>query len=284
MKCLHHSDMDGNCSGAIVYWFHKKRNEHVECFPVNYNEDIPFEKIEKNEKVYVVDFSFVPEDYKKLLSITDDVIWIDHHVSAIDKFKNTPIENLPGIRRNGEAGCELTWKYFYGDSKNTKIPTIVKMLGRYDVWDFSIMDKESLSALQQYCRTVDTEPYSKVWEHWLDIEYSPKKEMEIGKQYLKYRDFVWKKFLKSWGFEVELDGYKALACNTASVNSDFFITGENKDYDLFIPFIFDGENWVVSLYTIKNNVDCSKLAVKYGGGGHKKAAGFVTKKLPFIEV
>ena len=40
-----------------------------------------------------------------------------------------------------------------------------------------------------------------------------------------------------------------------------------------IPFRFDGKEWSYSLYTTKD-IDCSALAKKYGGGGHKKAAGF----------
>lgn len=282
MICFHHSDMDGKCAGAVVYWFYKQRGEDVKCFSINHNEPVPFEKIDKGERVYVVDFSFNEENFNKLLTITDDVIWVDHHISAIEKFKDTDVEKLKGIRRSGEAGCELAWKHFHGDSKNTRMPTMVKMLGRYDVWDFSVFNKEILNSLQEYCKTVNTEPFSKVWKKWLDLEYSPKDEIKEGKTFLTYRDAVWGKFLNSWGFEVDFEGYKCIACNTASVSSEFFNTVKDKGYDILIPFIFDGKNWVASLYTLKKNVDCSKIATKYGGGGHKQAAGFVCKKLPFI--
>jgi nanoRNase/pAp phosphatase (c-di-AMP/oligoRNAs hydrolase) len=47
---------------------------------------------------------------------------------------------------------------------------------------------------------------------------------------------------------------------------------------------FDGKQWRVSLYHApsKEHHDLSKIAVKYGGGGHRGACGFKTDKLPFL--
>jgi len=39
--------------------------------------------------------------------------------------------------------------------------------------------------------------------------------------------------------------------------------------------------WLFSLYTNKDDVDCSIIAKKYGGGGHKKASGFSSSTIPF---
>ena len=35
-----------------------------------------------------------------------------------------------------------------------------------------------------------------------------------------------------------------------------------------------------SIYSVKEDFDCSKFAEKFGGGGHKGAAGFSLDKLP----
>ena len=48
-----------------------------------------------------------------------------------------------------------------------------------------------------------------------------------------------------------------------------------------MPFVFDGSKWTVSIYSTNKNIDCSELAKKYGGGGHKGAAGFQCENLPF---
>ncbi len=277
MICIYHNDMDGKASGAIVYNFHKDKKEEVDCIPINYNEPSPFDKIKAGEKVYVVDYSFEPEEFKKLLAITEDVVWIDHHVSSIKKFEGTDVEKLPGVRLVGESGCELTWKFFYGD----RIPTVIRMLGRYDVWDFELYGKKTLNSLQEYCKTVNTKPSSDIWKDWLEVSYSPRRELAEGEAFLSYRDSVWSDSLEKWGFEADFEGYFCIVCNTSSFTSEFFSSVSDKDYDILIPCAFDGSKWVVSLYTLSSDIDCSKIAVKYGGGGHKKASGFVIKELPF---
>ena len=39
--------------------------------------------------------------------------------------------------------------------------------------------------------------------------------------------------------------------------------------------------WLVNLYTFQDVIDCGAIARRYGGGGHQKAAGFITQNLPF---
>ena len=46
-----------------------------------------------------------------------------------------------------------------------------------------------------------------------------------------------------------------------------------------MPFVFDGTQFTISLYS--EVVDVSEIAKKYGGGGHKGASGFHCKQLPF---
>ena len=119
MKCFYHADMDGKCAGAIVYNQTRFLQDGItltypEMISINYKDDFPFESILPNEEVVIVDFSLQKEgEFDKLLLITKNVIWIDHHKSAIEKHPN--MKDLKGIRDISMSGCELTWKYFHGD-------------------------------------------------------------------------------------------------------------------------------------------------------------------------
>lgn len=42
-----------------------------------------------------------------------------------------------------------------------------------------------------------------------------------------------------------------------------------------------GQKWLVNLYTYREDVNCGEIAQRYGGGGHRKAAGFICPELPF---
>ena len=54
-----------------------------------------------------------------------------------------------------------------------------------------------------------------------------------------------------------------------------------KNYDICLSFAYLGDSWTVGLYSDDKGIDVGKIAVKYGGGGHKGAAGFVSNNLPF---
>lgn len=280
MKCFYHTDMDGHCAGAIVYQAMRQQENDgtgFEFIAINYNHDFPFERIRPNEEVVIVDFSLQkPGDFEKLLEITKRVVWIDHHKTAIEKHIHLD-GIIKGIRRDGTAGCELTWEHY---RPFTPVPAVVKLLGDYDIWAFKY--GEDTNRLQAGIRLYSNNPESKMWDKWLLPEYWPTDELLAGGTALKYRDNYYAGLIKSWSFWTEFEGYNAIACNAGSVSSQLF-DSITADYDIMMPFVFDGKKWTVSLYTKKKEIDVSEIAKKYGGGGHKQAAGFQCKELPFKE-
>jgi oligoribonuclease NrnB/cAMP/cGMP phosphodiesterase (DHH superfamily) len=271
--------MDGHCAGAIVYQAMKNQEDDgtgFEFIPINYNHDFPFEKIRPNEEVVIVDFSLQkPGDFEKLLNITSRIIWIDHHKTAIEKHSHLD-RSIKGIRRDGVSGCELTWAYFTHDKPT---PIAVALLGDYDIWAFKYGEDTNL--FQAASRLYDTKPESEIWKKWLNPKYDLLYEIEAGKVALKYRDNYYAGLVKAWGFPVIFEGYRAICCNAGSVSSQLFDTVPESDYDIMMPFVFDGTKWTVSLYTKKKEIDVSEIAKRYGGGGHRQASGFQCEKLPF---
>ena len=283
MRCFFHSDMDGYCSAAIVYKFYKRDRDFTketgeECkfIPIDYKDDFPFDEIIPNETVVFVDFSLQMEGgFERLRKITDKIYWIDHHKTAIEKHKGF---ECAGIRRDGVAACVLTWKYYY---PYEEVPVIVEMLGAYDIWDFSKYG-EDLNKLQTGIRLFDHGPEEQMWVDWFKLAKSSIDNLllSVGAIALKYRNNYYAGLIKSWAFWAEFEGYKAICCNMGSCSSQLF-DSVKEDYDLMMPFVFDGKQWSVSIYTKKKGIDVSKLAEKYKGGGHKNAAGFTVKELPF---
>jgi len=271
MKCFYHTDMDGKCAGAIV----KKMFGRGEYRPINYKDEFPFGEIEKNEDVVIVDFSLQGDgDFERLLEITERVVWIDHHKTAIEKHAHLE-GRIDGIRRDGISGCELAWEYFY---QNRPVPQVVRLLGDYDIWAFNYGD--DTEHLQSGIRLYSTDAESLNWNRWLSPDYEPKEEIEAGRIATKYRDSYYAGLVKEWSFRTTFEGHPAIACNACSVSSQLFDTADGE-FDLMIPFAFDGGQWTISLYTTKEGVDVSEIAKKYGGGGHNQAAGFQCEELPF---
>lgn len=295
MKCFYHNDLDGRCAGWVVHtWVGIKPNQggYIESgfIEMNYNKPFPFEAIERGEQVWIVDFSISPQEMERLLSITEDVTWIDHHKTAIDKYAFFPYE-IRGIRKDGEAGCALTFKYVHwwtdrGDghidlsrvNPHISVPEHVKLVEDWDLWKFHYGDRTR--AFKEGCGLEDTSPSSDFWMNCMISTERIEGTIASGETAIRYRSQWAKDFMRSWAFPVTFEGYKCMAANLGSCNSEYFksIQGE---YDIMMPFVFDGKQWTVSLYS--TTVDVSEIAKKFGGGGHIKASGFQCSTLPFLQ-
>ena len=118
------------------------------------------------------------------------------------------------------------------------------------------------------------------------ILYNPVKQKMLsslhsdGKLLIQYRDSLCKRYVAGKSFESTFEGVNALVCGWQCFGSIKFGDKIN-DYDLVASFEWNGDDYIISLYSEKRDV--SVLAEKYGGGGHRGAAGFHTKVLPFIK-
>ena len=290
MKVFYHVDNDGKCSAACIRLFYQKKSDYdassIEYFPINYGWDFPFEKINQDELVYIVDFSIEPEDMTKLLSITNNVIWIDHHISAIRKYDDFNT-NISGLRVNGIAGCMLTYCYLFemnGDksfdiSMTNNAPKFVKYIADRDVWKFEYGETTKYFSLGLDCEKNDPEDF--IWDQLFDSDDNELMTHLInnGKSIKKYKDNYFSRYVNSKGFETELSGYSAYAVNISPgfASSEIFDDIDKTKYDIFVIFAFNGIDWSYTIYSDK--IDVSLIASSYGGGGHKGAAGFHSEML-----
>ena len=304
MKCFYHNDADGKCAGFWVA--HTAVMENIETptefIEMSYEKPFPMDTIKPNERIYIVDYSISPDEMRKLLQITTDVTWIDHHKTAIEKYDGFEYD-IRGLRYDGIAACMLTYCYLHHmtycgvgninpfDISMTKdAPVFTKLIADWDVWKFDYGDdtRKFITAFNSY----DFRPDSKEWERffvdgkvigpvvgWL---YNGEGEDEMtveGAAMIKYRDGWSKSYLERFGFETEFEGLKCFAVNLGNCNSEYFKALPEGKYDAFMPFAFNGEKWTVSMYSTTH--DISGICKKHGGGGHAKAAGFTCMELPF---
>jgi len=291
IKCFFHSsDLDGHCSGAIV----KYKYPDAELFGINYGQPFPYDKISKEDTIIMVDFSLQPfSEMVKLWKFVEEsghLVWIDHHVSSLKDANKTIVGNdnnfesvCNGKRQNGKAGCELTWEYFFS---NEKMPFAVSLLGRYDVWDL----QEMVLPFQFGFRLNETWPTNQeLWQKFFKEDWDEGSNDDLvmdtfrnGELILKYQKQENEKYSKSCAFEVKFEGYNAICINKLLTNSQLFESVYDPEgHDIMISFGLRSNGiWTMSFYTTKDDVDCSSIAKKFGGGGHKQAAGCNFKQLP----
>lgn len=293
---LYHDDMDGRCS---AFWVRKSLRQYhakITMIPMQYHYNFLPEAVPENDEVYIVDFSLAPEVMDRLLERTKNVVWIDHHKSAIEKYEGYPHE-LTGIRAIGVAACVLTYLYFnvltdngrgnvakFEDHMVTKVPMFTRLIGDRDIWAWVFGEKtKNFYAGLELC---NTSPESQVWDDLLSggIKITRMLE-EQGKIVETFKRISRADMVGSYGYEADMPDfgqYTFVACNSSSYRSSEVFESLTNKYDVLIVYAHNGDQWHVSLYAGNGaDVDVSEIAKKYGGGGHKGAAGFSCQELPF---
>ena len=276
MKCLfHRSDLDGICSGAIV------RMKYPGCTMVGYEygDEFKFEQLNPKELHVLVDISLPSDTMNRFLQDGIKVIWIDHHYSAIRKSEEDGYAKMRGLRMVGVGACVLTWQYFF----SAPPPKSVQMLGEYDVWNH-----KNPNTIPFHCglNSMDLSVYSRLWLKLfddMDLEHS----IFTGKRILSYIKESTRKIANLTMHKKLWKGYSVLFINSCVLDSVFynFLPKANlSECDFIAAYYMDrSEEYRVSLRAQKDEVDVSKIATLYSGGGHKSAAGFVCKTLPWEE-
>lgn len=272
----HHDDLDGQCSAAQVKEAMEKITSNpIQCIAVQYSGTTwKKEEIEEADEVYVLDFAF--PDMETVAEIAGiKLIWIDHHKSAMEEHKELWNSTIPGKRDITKAASQLTWEYIKGDQP---LSTAVEYISRRDIWQFGDK-KEEISAFTGACSILLRSPDDADWK---DLLVSSKNEREKVALYLRVgqalADVQKSRIEKAFerGSDISFHGLRARLINTTSDASDI---GEfvylKPEYDIAV--IWQMINDMVQVSLRSNSVDCAEIAQKYGGGGHRGAAGFTIK-------
>lgn len=233
------------------------------------------------------------------------IIWIDHHKSSMEKWPAT----IPGYRIDGVSACRLAWQWFSGIRCHNGIegatpnkghfinrmvsePQAVRLAGEYDVWDKRDPDAETFQfglraeeLTDEAWRALLESDGAETATHWIG------EMLKDGRLLQRYQQQTDASVVEHRSFPVEFEGLKFIALNTARCNSltfsamDAVKPDDEWIHDALMGFYFDGKSWKFSLYHARHNtgIDLSTIAVKYGGGGHRGACGFMVPSVSFIE-
>jgi oligoribonuclease NrnB/cAMP/cGMP phosphodiesterase (DHH superfamily) len=147
--------MDGLIAAALTHRFFKG---NVECVPVRYNEAPPL-KLVRDKHVYLVDFTYPPEELLPHLDTMKSLNVIDHHDDAMKPWRqldwnnDTALEKLYVKFDNKKSGAMLVWDFFFGNGastiEETQPPLLVRYAQAYDLWTKELaMTDEVQSALR----------------------------------------------------------------------------------------------------------------------------------------
>lgn len=287
MYCVYHSaDFDGWTSGAIV----KYKYPSCKLIKFNYGQILP--EFNKGEEIIMIDVSIPPEKMNEIAKL-HKFTWIDHHESSkndYDKYikTNKMPESFTAVLDMRYAACELGWKYLM----KSRVPVAVALVGKYDTWK-NKNEKLWMNYILPFQwglrKAVHGGADNFPQELFKDDVKSKQKIKEIislGNDLLVDKRKQNSEIVKN-SFIVDFEGYRTL---TVILKSAFYIDSnmfvgfyDPKKHDMTIQIYKNKDKkWKFSLRSIKENVDVSVIAKKYGGGGHVHASSFVVDNADFF--
>jgi oligoribonuclease NrnB/cAMP/cGMP phosphodiesterase (DHH superfamily) len=296
---LYHGNcFDGFCSAYVARQGLKNcgQIDNVTILPVFYGHPPPYDKIDKDTTVYVLDFSYNDEQLLWMTAaLGAEVHVIDHHEPAFKRMagvqrllaEENDIVGKLYLRLDGKkSGAGLSWDRFIAHSPAVAatlvgLKRLVDHVQDRDLWNFHLEDTKKFM-INIASQPMDFDCWDRLVESF-NIDDFYKEFIREGEAQLRLFNNQIEELLNNKTLVVgEIDGF-----TVATVGADNMFASELGNrlcakYDLAIIWVYDTdkERYYLSLRTLKDGpVDVAKIAEKhFNGGGHKAAAGGNTNK------
>lgn len=272
--CIYHGGecLDGFAAAWVVW--RKFGAGNVAFYPGIYGKPIPNVT---GQNVVIVDFSYKRPEMIELAKNAKSVLVLDHHKTASDELDGLEFEcsNIEVIFDMGRCGSMLAWTYYFPDEP---APLFLAYIQDRDLWTKKIPGVEEFtSALRSYPMDFG------VWNEIIiasilyDRAKLPEPLIEQGVAIQRYfRTLV--ESTKKHAHMRTIAGHMVPVVN-ASLFLASEVCGELAEGHPFAAMYTETATDVIwSLRSRGDGADVSEVAKKFGGGGHKNAAGFTVPR------
>lgn len=284
--CIYH----GNCAdGFGAAWSVRHAlGDDVEYYPGVYQQDPPDVT---GKHVILVDFSYKKPVLDAMNKVAKSMLILDHHKSAAEDlaayapplmgygednwdthkrdyagYATSDVEpQTPRAKFDMEkSGAMLAWEFF---NPRKPAPSLIEVIQDRDLWKFEIPGtREMQAALFSY-------PYDfEVWDHLMQRDLGELFSEGVALERKHFKDI--KEFIRVAARRMTIAGH-----DVPCLNAPYFWSSDAGHImaqgEPFAACYWDTPTGrVFSLRSADDGEDVSAVAVQYGGGGHKAAAGF----------
>lgn len=273
---IYHKRCPDGFGGAYAAW--KKFGDTAEYIPAGYG-DAALEGLEGKE-IYLVDFSYeLPGEMERLAKIASRFVALDHHQSSKALTESAP-EHVFDEKR---SGATIAWSFFH---PGTPMPRLMQYLEDGDLYRYALPETRDVFSYL----VVQPDDFT-VWDtiaQKLDEDALRAELLTKAAAYTEYFELLAKISVEA-AKRVHFEGYECYF-TTAMPSITMRSYVGHLLYQKLPPFAL-----VVSAHpdgfgvSIRGDgtIDVSKIAMKYGGGGHPNSAGFFIPngaEVPWVEI
>lgn len=255
--CIYH----GNCAdGFTAAWVVRKAfNEAVEFIPGVYQTAPPDVT---GEDVLLVDFSYKRRVMTEMILRAKTVTVLDHHKTAQADLDG--LEGAEVVFDMDRCGARITWDYFF---PNVAPPPVLLHVEDRDLWRFALPKTREIQA------NIFSYPYEfQIWDRLMAADPAVLAVEGEAIERKHFKDIaelvgVMKRMMCIGGYTVPVANLPyTLSSDAGHMMADGYP---------FAACYWDVPNGrVFSLRSTERGIDVSEVAKKFGGGGHRNAAGF----------
>ena len=304
----YHADCLDGFGAAFAAWRHF--GDAATYRPLHHGERWLADEI-RGRDVYILDFSFTPEILGEMAELAASVTQLDHHASAMRHWAGQLQGQTGGMQRYHDAaraldirfhmeqsGARLAWEHFHGEQA---MPLLLQHIEDQDLWRFA------LAHTRAFCRQLRLQPFD--FSGWQTLVAAT-----TDANTARYREMVLQGEAIDQFFRIEsarladsqllcrarlrgepVDAVQArrhgqeiisdasgtwLVCEGVAVNANGLFASElgnllaekSGSFGMIWQISADGDA-KISLRS-NGDYDVAAIAVRYGGGGHRNAAGF----------
>lgn len=261
---LYHEDADGFASAYVVWTIYKDSANYI---GVQYGRPVP-EIPEGTKLLLVVDFSYSREICEDLAAKYDLRVY-DHHKTAEKELDGLEY----ALFNKGLSGCGLVWKALYPIKE---MPKLLQYVQDRDLWKFELPASDIVN---MYIATL---PWDfNLWHSQAYFDGFVRNAAMAGSAIKAFRDgqiegtlrdvrIMRMHFSDDTFYEIPVVN---CSTNISEVGNRLCAEYQESPFSASYCDRRDVRSW--SLRSV-GEFDVSEVAKKFGGGGHKNAAGFTT--------
>ncbi len=226
------------------------------------------------KNVIMADFSFDRETIERMHDISESFVVIDHHETAEKHLSGLPYATFD----MSKSGAVLLWNYLFPSNLP---PLVLQYIQDRDLWKFELLNSELVSNILYISMLEDTN-YTLVDDLYnKGIEYDPEKDIKYEDRIINdVKHTTIDTLSKIITHTCDLDGIEVPMIYSNLYPSEIGSKLSTFEYPVVGIYNINEGVLKVSLRSSAKNAlyrNVAEIAEKFGGGGHKHAAGFENK-------
>ena len=296
---IYHKDCnDGFASAWLMAKLLEEKGEDYTLYAMHYGDNVP--NIE-NSYIWILDFSLPYSILLTLSSKNNNIMLMDHHASAFKLLSDSYADvdeipkdayyindnkenNISILLQNNRSGCGMAMDFCMHEkaniAQNKRVVAVIEAIEDRDLWRFKLPDTEIYSALiSSIDKTVEC--WDRVLLKMNDDEFA--KIFERAKIINEYENTTAAAAAK----KVKIIDFQEMKVPVTNCTSLISLTNDkmNKYTGISMTyFIMSDSNLAIISLRSRGDINVATIAEKFGGGGHKNAAGFKLSLISLIDL